>query len=557
MSNLIISFNRKKTPTAEEILSSDVFLSLTRSYLERLEKSKPSEAMIITKTFGEKKEDIGIRGFLMRLLKDRFQDIQEEYQPFASDKESAMALLDGIYDVWRKCERYATIDRSEEKIPSMSFISLTDSFSEAIIGCYRRIYENVLGSEQTVYRQLPSGVNAGFMLNSSSSAILPADLNFLKKTKTVDALVIRPPFICSSKENTRVGTFFDKDERLKEGRYQADDFLMAPILIKGRVGYVYVKKDYLSFLVAMGNLFQMTTLKDVEGLKPSFIVVFGADVDDDLTYYYKDEDVYVGLVPQRGHIAYFGYLKKIILTLHNLSMIDEGKLPIHGAGIEITLNNGRVYNVVLLGDSGAGKSETIEALKRVQDGSVEEVKTIFDDMGTFSLRDGSVMTQGTEIGAFVRLDDLEKGYSLKSIDRAIYINVDRVNSRVVVPIESYQMSKTLHRVDVFLLADNFTDTDEGLIRYENKRLAEEEFIKGERVAKGTTSESGKVSTFFANPFGPVQRQEECKPLIDMFFTKLFESQVYVGRIYTRLSIDPVHGPEKGAQALFELLNSLK
>ena len=43
-------------------------------------------------------------------------------------------------------------------------------------------------------------------------------------------------------------------------------------------------------------------------------------------------------------------------------MIDNGNLPLHGACVSLTLKNGSTKNVVIIGDSGAGKSESLEAL---------------------------------------------------------------------------------------------------------------------------------------------------------------------------------------------------
>ena len=47
----------------------------------------------------------------------------------------------------------------------------------------------------------------------------------------------------------------------------------------------------------------------------------------------------------------------MLLTLHNLIMIKRGYLPIHGAMVNIEMKNGKQANVVIMGDSGAGKSE--------------------------------------------------------------------------------------------------------------------------------------------------------------------------------------------------------
>jgi hypothetical protein len=555
MTDALLLLNNAKQFKGEDILLSKSARNVISKYVDSIFISDKQTALLLKKTFGEGDEAKGLIGFFLRLLSEKYDLIKDEYMPLTKEKETVLNIIDGIYDIWRKEERYAEVNDDVSPLTASAFVALTDSLSEAVIRHYRIIYENVLGGEQTVYRQLPSGVNAGFKIGSAPMN-LPADLQFLKATAGVKAILIRPPFICSTSENTRTGTFFEQDKRLQEQNYDPSQYRALCILIKGRVGYIYVHVRFLSFLVSLGNLFQIARFEDVKNEKPDFIVVFGADVPKDnglLTYYYQDEGTYVGICPLNGHIDYFGYMKKIILTLHNLKMIDEGKLPIHGAGIEVTLKNGKTFNVVILGDSGAGKSETIEAVRSLGSSDIADITTIYDDMGTFQLRDKTVMTNGTETGAFVRLDDLSGGYSLRSIDRAIYINIDMVNSRVVIPIETYETSKELHKVDFFLLADNYTPDERGLVQFNDLKEAEAEFIKGQRMAKGTTSEKGLVSSFFANPFGPVQRQADCQKLIDMYFAKLFEEKVFVGKLYTKLFLDPEKGPVNGAKALIELL----
>ena len=51
------------------------------------------------------------------------------------------------------------------------------------------------------------------------------------------------------------------------------------------------------------------------------------------------------------------------------------------------------------------------------------METIFDDMGTFKLINNQVYANGTEIGAFVRLDDLDQGYAYEIMDRALFLNL--------------------------------------------------------------------------------------------------------------------------------------
>ncbi len=45
------------------------------------------------------------------------------------------------------------------------------------------------------------------------------------------------------------------------------------------------------------------------------------------------------------------------------------------------------------------------------------------------------------------------------------------------------------------------------------------------------------TTFFANPFGPVQEEKRTRPIIDKVFKHFFDKGTYVGEIYTHLGTD--------------------
>ena len=92
----------------------------------------------------------------------------------------------------------------------------------------------------------------------------------------------------------------------------------------------------------------------------------------------------------------------------------------HGAFVNIYLKDGTKKGIMLMGDSGAGKSESIEALKAAAGDMIREVEVVFDDMGTIHLEDGVPYGQGTEIGAFIRLDDLDPGTPYRDMDRSIH-----------------------------------------------------------------------------------------------------------------------------------------
>ena len=78
---------------------------------------------------------------------------------------------------------------------------------------------------------------------------------------------------------------------------------------------------------------------------------------------------------------------------------------------------------------------------------------------------------------------------------------------------------------------------------------------GKRMALGTTQEVGISTTYFANPFGPMQQQDVCEPLIDDVFQSLKDNGVFVGEIYTHLGFDKLNrqGLHEAATELLEFI----
>lgn len=185
------------------------------------------------------------------------------------------------------------------------------------------------------------------------------------------------------------------------------------------------------------------------------------------------------------------------------------------------------------------------------------MRIIFDDMGYLNIEaDGSVKGYGTEIGAFVRVDDLDPSYAYQQLDRGIYTNPDKVNARVTIPVSTYEVISKGYKVDYMLYANNYTETDQKIKFFDNLDKAIEVFEDGARKAKGTTTEVGLVKSYFANPFGPVQEREVAEELVRQYFTKMNENKVKIGEIHTSLAIDgqTKEGPRLAAEELFSLIN---
>jgi ABC-type dipeptide/oligopeptide/nickel transport system ATPase component len=195
----------------------------------------------------------------------------------------------------------------------------------------------------------------------------------------------------------------------------------------------------------------------------------------------------------------------------------------------IKLKEGASANVIIIGDSGAGKSETIEALRILAGEHICEMVIIFDDMGSIGLdSNANVVGYGTEIGAFVRLDDLQAGYAYEEIDRSIFMNPDKTNARLIIPITRYHHIVKGYPVHMVLYANNYEQVNEDIPAIEffsNPDDAISVFKSAARLAKGTTDEKGLVHTYFANPFGAPQRKENHEKIAKAYFDQMFKTGV--------------------------------
>ncbi len=396
---------------------------------------------------------------------------------------------------------------------------------------------------------------------------LPKGYEALEDIEFIDSILLETPFITYPKKNTRSGMFTEVDNNPILSTYlNKEHWFCYPAKVGELIAFLYFHRDYMQHGITLCNLFEMARLEEYRGKKPDLVYVFGANDNSGKkkTVFYddKENDIMVGYVNHSEEIDYFGYMKKMTLTLHNLVMIKRGYLPIHGAMVNIELKDGKTANVVIMGDSGAGKSESLEAFRALSEDYISNMTIIFDDMGTFKEVDGKIYGYGTEIGAFVRLDDLDQGYAFKEIDRSIFMNPDKINARLVMPVAPYKEIVKGYEVDLFLYANNYTEVKDGensIEYFKTPKEAIKVFKAGARMAKGTTSEKGLVESYFANPFGPAQKQEETNTLIEKYFEAMFKGTVKVGQIKTALALEgkEKEGPREAAIELFDIIKKMK
>lgn len=559
---VILNFSDYYCKNETEVLNSKCFSDVWARYIEHLYKAGKSDLLgIIELVPNPKKNYVFLFKLLLEFDLSEISKLSSNFNKVLERSEVLYQLIEDFYDYWRRLERYGIIHSKSRLggVETASFTSAMNQFTNVVLSTYRSICQKVLGESFAIYRSLPAGVNAGLMISKHNWMAKDSRYSFLAKASALETVLIRPPFISYSAKNKRTGTypevFNDPIPKIADN-FKAEEFYCYSAKVGGSLAYVYFHRDFLAHGIALCNLFEFVPLSKCLGQKPELLYIFGADIEGD-SYFYHDkiEDIYLGVAPRNSSVDYFGYMKKMLLTLYNVKMIDNGNLPLHGACVSITMKNGTTKNVVIIGDSGAGKSESLEALNEYAGDEIVSQITVFDDMGTFRLVDGSIYAYGTEIGAFVRLDDMSSGYAYREMDRAIFMNPDKVNSRLVVPVATYSQIMRGYKVDMVLYANNYENASIQLKKFDNRAEAVDVFIRGARFAKGTTQEVGLVETFFANPFGPVQREEQTRGLLDLYFDKLFEENIFVGQLYTKLGIQGYGhiGPKGAAEKLFEIL----
>ena len=223
-----------------------------------------------------------------------------------------------------------------------------------------------------------------------------------------------------------------------------------------------------------------------------------------------------------------------------------------------------VYNVSLRRLSLTGKilsfnaSGSVDIILNVDDSEVarQTLNVSLDSETSFSFNDVNIIEDYKSISLRMEaLDDLDAGYSFKELDRSVFMNPDKVNARIVIPITDYKDVVAPHEVDLFLYANNYEEGGEALSFFDDVDSALKVFRAGNRMSKGTTTEYGLVGSFFANPFGPVQRQEQTEILLHDYFNRMFKQGIKVGQLRTRLGIKGYEhrGPQEAATEILKYI----
>jgi len=576
-SQMILHTGGAVCTTPWDLASSQMFEVIVDMYVEHLKESNSSLVDILRLEPWGNSRRANFIGLLRALTDNSLEMIVKilvNHEGNVYHKDSLLEFVEGLYDFWRKFDRFLICHSEDGRFghdhrPYRTFNMTIERITHLVRGLYRDICENITGDHPRVYRQVSAGFDVGVIAVDKQWKYPLGYEDVFQDIPFIRQVLINPPLLIDPPMNKRTGQFKKVTDNPIAGiTIDKQRWLCYPAKVGPVVVFVYFHQHFIGLGCSLSNLFEIASDDEIMN-GPDAVYFFGAPPDalskfgELPTVFYDDADnnILVAAVPLDDFYGYFGYLKKMILTLHNIVMMKRDRLPFHGAMAAITLKNGASATILIIGDTAAGKSETLEAFRIMSRDNIRDIRIIADDMGSLTIGpDGRLIGCGTEIGAFVRLDDLEHGYAFAHVDRAIIMSPHKTNARVVLPVTTLTEVLRGYPVDFLLYANNYEEAGEEhpiIEEFTDVESALAVFREGKAMSKGTTTSSGLVQSYFANIFGPSQYRDMHEIIAQKTFEAASQSGCFIGQVKTRLGINGYEnkGPQEAANALFAMISN--
>ena len=570
---VIITINKRLCETPEELIDSDLFIEILNRCIKNLSKRNSTLIKIFdSENINENKITLLINTlkYLLKLPISTIPGILKDSEIFLKDTNLFNDFVEYLYNYWRSFDRFVVCNSdldTLDKRPYRTFNETIEKLTHLVRSTYRSIQKNITGLRPRVYRQVSAGSEMASIVTPKAITYKQEPYNKLDNLPVIRQILMYPPLVLNPPMNKRTGQFIKVDKNpLELLKIKKDEWLCYPAKVGKLLIAVYFSNNFFELGFSLCNLFEIADDKDLER-KPDAVYLFGApgeslDCFGNLpTVFYDDKsnNLIIAAVPDRNEFGYFGYLKKMILTLHNIKIMKNNNMPFHGALIQIKLKSAKESTILIIGDTGAGKSESLEALRVIGKDLIADINIIADDMGSIELENGHPIGYGSEIGAFLRLDDLQPGYAFGQIDRAIIMSASQVNARIVIPVNSFHNIIKGCKIDYVLYANNYEEIDKEhpvIEKFQNLKYALKVFQEGMVMSKGTTTSTGLTHSYFANIFGPPQYSELHDKIAKNYSEIFYKKDIFVGQIRTRLGIKgyEIKGPEEAAKELLKIIS---
>lgn len=299
------------------------------------------------------------------------------------------------------------------------------------------------------------------------------------------------------------------------------DYVFKMVQIGGTKVLLVMNRSYSHYIVEELRLFPQKdlTAEDVANCKPDAVSFLGLPTkvmgeDYRLGYSFsQDQDgnnIPFSWVDAESVTDYMGYLKKPVLTVANEKVKEKEMLAVHGSAFTIVFKNGMRKTIVMGGDSGTGKSETIIAMieqiikNEGYASQVEGIEFLSGDMlSVFEVDNGTetpdLYMLGTEQGDFMRMTDIPADWKKRVRDRISHgskTNLsDKKNPRITIgnlcnPME-FQVPV---RINFFTNIDNYNMPAGSAMRETDdpRNLLLDEYVRGYRGEKGTSGDQPNI-----------------------------------------------------------------
>ncbi|MEG0367887.1 MAG: phosphoenolpyruvate carboxykinase, partial [Coprobacillus sp.] len=363
--NAILNFSEEYCQSRCQLIESESFAKVLEKFIKAI---KRKDTTVYNYLHHVQSDDVELLTDLRSIFKlllvmpvDEVRGIRPEFNAYFENTNMFVQLVEDVYLYWRRLQRYAVVFNETRRAgyQNVQFADAQNEFSELVLSVYRSI-EEAVGHKNKVFRQITAGVNAGLTV-THMRAFLPYEYRNLDEVPFIESVVIHPPFITYSKRNKRDGVFPEiKTNPIEDKKFDPDSWFCYPAKVGDLLAFVYFNNKFMAQGISLCNLFDLADEEEYRNRKPDLVYVYGYEDGEENEAFYQDEanDMIVACLSANDKFDYFGYMKKMILTLHNVQKINHRELPIHGAMVKMTLHNGETKNIVVMGDSGAGKSET-------------------------------------------------------------------------------------------------------------------------------------------------------------------------------------------------------
>ncbi|RME68146.1 MAG: hypothetical protein D6778_02255, partial [Nitrospirae bacterium] len=331
---VIFDYSALYCETPEEVLKSGLFEEMVRRFVERHAELGDSIFAYLSYAFpwaGRQslyRELIRFFRLLFSYTAEEVGSLNEQYRVALSEREALAEVVEELYNYWRSFERYFYIKAPEAKTPSAregihhaQFIRANEHLKSLVLYVYRKVSENITGKNPRAYRQLPAGANMGILVEKLLWDC-PERYSALKEVPFVRLSLMEPPLILYPEMNKRKGQFLEV-QAMPEAVLKIDpsEWLCFPAKVGELTGFIFFHMDFISLGLSLSNLFEIAEASDIVGKRPDLILIFGTKAElPEPTVFYEDGEnsLMVGVVVHSPEVDYFGYFKKMTLTLHNI-----------------------------------------------------------------------------------------------------------------------------------------------------------------------------------------------------------------------------------------------